>query len=199
MLQREEVDAVVCRGGVLADDMGLGKTFQTIGLLRNAPRRTLIICPPALIIAWAEELRACGYGVALLNNGAWSSNDTSYNTVCLTTYSKACLHRQFLAMTLPPFERVVLDEGHVIRNIKTSRWMCCMTIACKATCRWILSATPIQNGPSDWRSLCYWLRVRGVTDNVMMELAPTIMLRRTMADLRGVLPSLPPAPRTVAS
>ena len=61
MLGREAVGAPVCRGGILADDMGLGKTFQTIGLLKNSPLaglRTLIVCPPALVAGWTEELRA---------------------------------------------------------------------------------------------------------------------------------------------
>jgi SNF2 family DNA or RNA helicase len=196
MLSREEETAVVCRGGILADDMGLGKTFQTIGLLKNTPfaLRTLIICPSALIAGWTSELEACGYGVAVLEKSTWTSDDVSPNTVCLTTYSKAGLYRRMLAMSDPPFERVILDEGHVIRNRKTARWLSCMNIAFRAKCRWILSATPVQNGASDWVSLCYWLRVRGVSDEVIMELSPTLMLRRTMDDLRGVLDTLPPVP-----
>ena len=196
MMQREETAAVVCRGGILADDMGLGKTFQTIGLLKNSPFkfRTLIICPPALITGWTDELTACGYGVSALVNGKWTGPETN---ICLTTYPKACLHFAALAKADPPFERVVLDEGHVIRNMKTKRWLCCMSIASRAQVRWILSATPIQNGASDWRSLCYWLRVKGVSDNVIMEIAPTLMLRRTMDDLRNSIDTLPPPPRFI--
>lgn len=205
MLGREEVGAVVCRGGILGDDMGLGKTFQTIGLLKNGlPLRTLIICPPALIAGWTEELKACGYEVGvLMQSSSWSVPDSSSvsDTIWLTSYPKACLYRRSLAMAEPAFQRIVLDEGHVIRNGKaTSRWMNCMAIAKRAVTRWILSATPVQNGPSDWRNLCWWLRVR-CPAAMIPELAPTLMLRRTMDELRLVdgplKDSLPPVPRFV--
>ena len=200
MLAREDPAAVVCRGGILADDMGLGKTFQTIGLLKNAPAvlRTLIVCPPALIAGWTAELRACGYSVAVLVGSSWNIPYTT-NVVYLTSYSKVCLYRRELALAEPAFARVVLDEGHVIRNgLSTSRWMSCMAIAKRATCRWILSATPVQNGPTDWRNLCWWLRVRCPAP-MIPELAPTLMLRRTMEELRGVagMESLPPLPRFI--
>jgi len=262
MLAREEPGAV-CRGGILADDMGLGKTFQTIGLLRNGMAlRTLIICPPALIAGWTEELKACGYAVGvLMGTAAWSVSDTASvsdtvktsqlptvagtvtpgatpsllptvagttpsqlpqgagtvkpsllptvagttpsqlpqgaGTVWLTSYPKACMYRRFIGLAEPAFQRIVLDEGHVIRNGRgTARWMTCMAIAERAVCRWILSATPVQNGPADWRNLCLWLRVPDIP-----ELASTIMLRRTMEELRSVegplKEALPPPPRFI--
>ena len=202
MLAREDVGAAVCRGGILGDDMGLGKTFQTIGLLKNGlPLRTLIICPPALIAGWTDELKECGFAVGVLQGGTttWSEAETASvtDTVWLTSYPKACLYRKFIATAEPAFERIVLDEGHIIRNGKaTSRWMNCMAIAKRATCRWILSATPVQNGPSDWRNLCWWLRVR-CPSAMIPELAPTLMLRRTMEELRGEIDTLPPPPRFV--
>ena len=202
MLAREEERAPVCRGGILGDDMGLGKTFQTIGLLKNTPwtLRTLVVCPPALVASWTEELKACGYQVAVLVQGAtWSLPDGSdtKTTVWLTTYPKACLYHRLLATATPAFGRIILDEGHLIRNGRTtSRWMKCMAIGKRATCRWILSATPVQNGPSDWKNLCWWLRVRCKSGDIP-DLGPVLMLRRTMAELRDVVPTLPPLPRFI--
>ena len=201
MLGREEAGAAVCRGGILGDDMGLGKTFQTIGLLKNAPTalRTLILCPPALIAGWTQELKACGFSVSVLMGSATWSIGPPETTVFLTSYPKACLYRRALALAEPAFARVILDEGHVIRNgPATARWMSCMAIAKRATCRWILSATPVQNGPTDWRNLCWWLRVR-CPAAMIPELAPTLMLRRTMDELRGVegMESLPSVPRFI--
>ena len=169
MLEREDVGESVCRGGILGDDMGLGKTFQTIGLLKNGiSLRTLILCPPALIAGWTEELKACGYAVAVLLTASWSLPLTTANTVFLTSYSKAVLYKRFL--TESAFQRVILDEGHVIRNGKnTARWVACMAIAKNAVCRWILSATPVQNGYSDWRNLCSWLLVQRVTDRLLCD------------------------------
>ena len=198
MLEREEAGAAGCRGGILGDDMGLGKTFQTIGLLKNSPLtlRTLIVCPPALMAGWTDELQACGFAVAtLLQSSAWSPPTGGGTTVYLTTYPKVCHYIEGLASAATHFERVILDEGHVIRNGKaTARWNACMRIAQKATCRWILSATPVQNGPADWRNLCSWLQVPAASAT---DIGPLIMLRRTMAELRSEIEALPPLPRFV--
>ena len=204
MLAREEPTAEICRGGILADDMGLGKTFQTIGLLKNSPAlRTLIVCPPALISGWLQELTACGFEVAQILSGAavWTTvSDEAIaagRVVWLTTYAKMCLYAGFLATADPAWGRVVLDEGHAIRNGKeTTRWLRAMAVAKRAQCRWILSATPVQNGYSDWRNLCWWLRVRAGASRIP-ELGPVLMLRRTMEELRDVISTLPPAPRYV--
>ena len=188
MLDREAVGADICRGGILADDMGLGKTFQTIGLIKNNPLKTLILCPPALIAGWTEELEACGLPVVSLEEAKRREGG-----VVLATYNRAHLH----ARDYRGFERVVLDEGHIIRNGKaTKRWWSCMAIAKKAVCRWILSATPVQNGEKDWVNLCWWLHVKAKPSEIN-GLGPTIMLRRTMEDIRMdpvLKASVPPEP-----
>jgi len=178
------------KGGILGDDMGLGKTFQTIGLLKNGePLRTLVVCPPALITGWKQELESCGFTVAELT-GAETWSKSKAKTVWLTTYPKLILNVKFLKKEA--FQRIILDEGHAIRNgAATSRWRCCMAVASAAAHRWILSATPIQNGKKDWRNLCEWLGVSSAVE------ADDIMLRRTMADLRGDIASLPPPPRFI--
>ena len=188
------------QGGILGDDMGLGKTFQCIGLLKNAPRplRTLIVCPPALISGWATELRACDFQVAEMSGPAsWTMGtkaekeaNKGKETVWLTTYPKVTLYHAYIKKEA--FERIILDEGHAIRNGEaTARWTSCMAAAAAASARWILSATPIQNGKKDWRNLCKWLHVAASTE------ADDIMLRRTMADLRADIAALPPPPHFV--
>jgi SNF2 family DNA or RNA helicase len=192
MLDREASDAAFCRGGILGDDMGLGKTFQTIGLIKNSvPCKTLILCPPALLAGWTEELRACGLPVTGLDGLARS--ETKVATV-VATYNKAHLNASSFCGI---FDRVILDEGHIIRNGKaTKRWWTCMAIAKKSPCRWILSATPVQNGTKDWINLCIWLKVKA-SPGQMSDLAPIIMLRRTMEDIRSdpiLAASVPPEP-----
>lgn len=191
MLDREASDAAFCRGGILGDDMGLGKTFQTIGLIKNSvPCKTLILCPPALLAGWTEELRACGLPVTGLDGLARSETGT-----VVATYNIAHLHA--VDFRAAKFDRVILDEGHIIRNGKaTKRWWTCMAIAKKSPCRWILSATPVQNGTKDWINLCIWLKVKA-SPGQMSDLAPIIMLRRTMEDIRSdpvLAASVPPEP-----
>ena len=201
MIAREKVGAPVCRGGVLGDDMGLGKTFQTIGLLKNGEAlRTLIVCPPALIAGWRQELRACGFVVSMMADGvaAWTpvpEGTGVREAVWLTTYPKMGLYRLFLRDE--GFQRVILDEGHVIRNRKTARWAAADMVAAGAAARWILSATPVQNSYGDWRGLCAWLRVT-CGESEIPTVGRVVLLRRTMAELRGVMSALPVAPRYVA-
>lgn len=203
MLDREREDAPWCRGGVLADDMGLGKTFQTIGLLLNgdAGLRSLIVCPPALIAGWIGELRACGFFVSTLFDGTahWVPVPTDWSgpVVWLTTYPKICMYHLVLLRSGPAgwFDRIILDEGHVIRNgLDTARGMACFKMSIPASRRWILSATPVQNGIRDWINICLWLRLR-CKRALMAGAAEQIMLRRTMEELRcaGVA-ELPAAP-----
>jgi SNF2 family DNA or RNA helicase len=221
MMGRESGDAPWCRGGILADDMGLGKTFQIIGLIKNgAALRTLVVCPPALYSPWREELRACGFNVHGTVAETPSGGGPEAVPIWLTTYPRLSAHYDDFAEV--EFGRVVLDEGHNIRNgdtgrksgtgtnisvkVRRSRFTACNDIAETAECRWIVSATPIQNGKQDWANLCKWLRVRMTapgdteTADVPMTLAEgqavaaDIMLRRTMAELRGVMTAIPPAP-----
>lgn len=206
MLSRERSDALWCRGGVLADDMGLGKTFQTIGLMLNgdAGLRTLIVCPPALVAGWTAELRACGFFVSTLFDGAacWIPVPAGWtgSVVWLTTYPKVCMYHVTLLRSTATgsFDRVILDEGHVIRNgLDTARGLACFKMAIPASRRWILSATPVQNGIRDWIHICQWLRLR-CKRALMPEAAGDIMIRRTMEQLRcsGVA-DLPAAPEFV--
>jgi hypothetical protein len=232
MLAREAAGAALCRGGVLADDMGLGKTFQTIGLLLNSAEagwRTLIVCPPALVAGWTAELTACGFVISGLQQGTdtWMPQAAAAGArgVWLTTYPKLvaiarCLteHAGVERAAGHLFHRIVLDEGHMIRNgVGTARGMAADVIAGapSVVARWILSATPVQNGATDWRNLCRWLRVGEAeaeadrTDKVEVvdvpvlapptvdDIADTVMLRRTMAELRGVIAALPAPPRFV--
>jgi hypothetical protein len=207
MIQRERADAPLCRGGVLADDMGLGKTFQTIGLLLNGDRgvRTLIVCPPALVAGWTKELQDCGFFVSTLFDGAahWIPVPADWAggpVVWLATYPRIGMyHRSLLRSAVEGhFDRIVLDEGHVIRNgIDTARGMACFKMAVPCSRRWILSATPVQNGFRDWANICMWLRVRAKRSE-FAEAAPVVMLRRTMEELRvSGLAELPPAPHFI--
>jgi len=201
MLARERADAPWCCGGVLADDMGLGKTFQTIGLLLNAEKtelRSLIVCPPALVAGWKAELTACGFFVCTLFDGVseWIPVPKTHTgpIVCLITYPRLCIvYKTLVRSAAGRFDRIILDEGHVIRNgPDTARGLACLVMSRFAKRRWILSATPVQNGYKDWIHLCQWLGFRGKRAE-MAEAAGDIMLRRTMEELRvtGEMPAAP--------
>ena len=206
MLRRERNDDGYCHGGILGDDMGLGKTCQSISLILNGePLMTLIVCPPALIYAWIKELQACRLLVSELGSGYfWTGGgltpeeadgcpELASKCVWITTYQKLTMYERFLCSV--PFGRIILDEGHNIRNANTARAISANTVAASAKCRWILSATPIQNSEKDWKNLCNWLRVTSTVS--ISTLGNKIMLRRTMAEMRALAGSsalFPPPP-----
>lgn len=55
------------------------------------------------------------------------------------------------------FARIVLDEGHVIKNPTN---LTALTVSrLRADCRWILTATPLHNSPDDLFSQMRFLRI----------------------------------------
>ena len=204
LLSREAVAAPCGRCAILGDDMGLGKTFQCISYIKSSPFvdfKTAIICPPALVSGWTQELTDCGFCVFHLIGSSWrpvdgSKSRRSLPSIYITTYPRVSIHRRALCRDIL-FDRIILDEGHCIRNgPSTSRWSACVALAAKTAVRIILSATPVQNGGTDWRNLCWWMRVK-CKSTQLKEVAPIIMLRRTMAELRDIVEALPPVPQWI--
>lgn len=55
------------------------------------------------------------------------------------------------------FDRIILDEGHVIRNPKAAVSMAVCRL--RAVRRWVVTGTPVQNKELDMYSLLRFLRV----------------------------------------
>ena len=170
-------------GGILADDMGLGKTLQTIALICSDPRKskepTLIISPLSVMSNWSgqaahhvktkHQLRVLTYH-GQGNKGLTPEQFQEYDIV-ITTY-------QTMTQELFPYgkdkqervpaknglfsikwRRVVLDEGHNIRNPKAK--MAIAASALMAQSRWVLTGTPIVNSLKDLYSHVKFLRMSG--------------------------------------
>lgn len=178
-----------CLGGILADDMGLGKTWQTIGLImNNLVAKTLIVAPPVLISQWQDALMKSGLSVSLFWDKKWKGSCDA--AVYLITYDKIWRNIPFVSGFT--WDRIVLDEGHYIRNAKTKRASSLITL--KSIRKWILSGTPVQNGLSDFRTLLSWLGHTVPHKNAMpacQELATTLVLRRPITLLADVMPPPP--------
>ncbi|TRX89349.1 hypothetical protein FHL15_009786 [Xylaria flabelliformis] len=161
-------------GGILTDEMGLGKTLQTISLImsdgfQNGP--TLIVAPTGVLSNWeqqfAEHVKTDQlprifrfHGSAKLHK-LKKANILQYDVV-ITSYG--VLASQFksgnwTALFGVNWNRVVLDEGHVIRNPNTKN----AQAACKlqAKSRWILSGTPFVNNATDFWSALLFLKITG--------------------------------------
>lgn len=139
-------------GACLADDMGLGKTVQTIALLlsRSAQGASLVVMPTSVLINWQNEIQrfAPTLHVVVLRNAA-SRKEAIENAgpgdVVLSTYGLLVTEEEIL--TSRPWNIIVLDEAHTIKNRDTK--MSKVAMQMNGNFRLLLTGTPLQNHLSE--------------------------------------------------
>ncbi|KAL9108964.1 MAG: hypothetical protein Q9227_006360 [Pyrenula ochraceoflavens] len=171
-------------GGILADDMGLGKTIQVISLIDAAdPNRTqqptLIVSPLSVMSNWRDQAEAHMNENSPLrtliyhgpSRDARSPQDFAQYNLVITTYQTLAQEYMPSGKKSPApiprkeglysmnWRRLVLDEGHNIRNPKAK--MAVAACAVEAASRWILTGTPIVNSLKDLHSHIKFLRLTG--------------------------------------
>lgn len=154
-------------GGILADDMGLGKTLQIISLIMTGgPGKTLIVAPVGVMSNWEQQIHRHvleeHMPKVVIHHGA--SRQTSAKSldaydVVITSYGTMTSEAKGGALSEIDWRRIVLDEGHTIRNAKTKAAEAAWTL--KAKSRWVLTGTPIVNSIKDIHSLLKFLRITG--------------------------------------
>jgi hypothetical protein len=179
--------------------------------LKGRRRATLLVCPTSLISHWCKELDKhvdpsvplrvkTHYGGSKALTGAELN---SYDIV-ITTYGT--LASEFSNDGTSPlqrakFLRVVLDEGHFIKNHRTKSAKAANNLDTER--RWVITGTPIQNNLLEFWSLAHWLRFGVYADQLpafknqierpcknrdprgferLQVLMDAICLRRTKAD-----------------
>jgi SWI/SNF-related matrix-associated actin-dependent regulator of chromatin subfamily A3 len=140
-------------GGILADDMGLGKTLQIISLvLTGGPGATLIVAPVSVMSNWQQQAsrhvkteHAPKVFIFHGTSKATAAGLMKYDIV-VTSYGKLQreMDKGINKVLLAPeakWRRVVLDEGHTIRNARTKIALAACEL--NAQSRWVLSGTPM--------------------------------------------------------
>lgn len=167
-----------CRGGILADEMGLGKTVMILSLIHthismysNTPKKiqtlkggTLIVVPLTLLTQWIQEAEEHGKGLNIVEYYATKGrNEIRSADIVLTTYGtlSSCYGNNGDLFKIDWF-RVVLDEGHTIRNRNTQTAKACLSL--KAKHKWIVTGTPIQNSMDDLYTLISFLDIEPWSD-----------------------------------
>ncbi len=190
LLRRER--ALDYPGGFLCDEMGLGKTVQLIAtMLQNPMDRTLIIVPKSLVTQWGSELARFAPDLSVhAFDGAKRTLDRNVK-VTIAPYSVLAQRKDgptcpLLAVS---WGRIILDEGHEIRNPKSKTHIACRAL--EARVRWIVTGTPVFNSIKDFVALGAFIglpksHVQCYTD----EIRAKYLLRRTKADCQRF--TLPP-------
>ena len=159
------------RNCIVADDMGLGKTILIIALMlkeksscsntewyKRGPN--LIVCPKTLIDNWQDQIEEhCEPGAldvfVLYGESAKQFPNFDYRDVVITTYETVTSKSNQFAQIY--FNRIILDEAHKIRNIKSSYYLSLAAI--DASCYIALTGTPINNNLEDLGALCQFIKI----------------------------------------
>jgi len=167
------------RGGFLCDEMGLGKTIQLIEtMLRNPMGRTLVCVPKSIVAQWKSEMEtfAPSTAVYLFDGPKREAPPADFEGLVISPYSVVA------DLVGTQWDRLILDEGHEIRNPKTKLCKCLCSF--DAPIRWVVSGTPIFNSMRDFVTLCGFLGItKGTVTREYESIRTKYVLRRTKADI----------------
>jgi len=155
-------------GMLIADEVGLGKTIEA-GLIlkeliaRGSGRRVLVVCPANLREKWRSEMQQ-RFGLKFDNLDAQRVRELSREVAQTGTLgefravaSLEGLRRREILNTIEemqiPFDLVIVDEAHHLRNPETASFGLGETLSEHADNILLLSATPVQTGESDLLTL----------------------------------------------
>lgn len=184
---------------LIADDVGVGKTIEAGLIVKELQARQkldsiLVICPKPLVVEnkWRSELKRFDEDFAHLDSATLRHciDETRAEGRWPARYRKAILPyslldeklllgesngrrlRPGLVSLMPPvkFDLVIVDEAHHVRNSSTWSHRVVKHLLDSAEAAVLISATPIQTGSEDLRTLLRLLRPDTFVDNQTFDL-----------------------------
>ena len=186
-------------GGILSDDMGMGKTLEMISLLvtdsnvSSKSKTTLIVAPVGVMSNWSGQIThhiKPDHALRVLvyhgnNKKPMGANDFNDYDVVITSYGTLATEYLPRGKKNPPsglrsqglfsvhWRRVILDEGHIIRNPQTKSALAATNLM--AHSRWVLTGTPIINNLKDLFSLVRFIGLNGGLER--LEIFNSVLIR----------------------
>jgi SNF2 family DNA or RNA helicase len=177
-------------GGILADEVGLGKTMMTINLVKtNKKKNTLILVPKSLQIQWKKEFEKYGSEISVEiteDDCFYVNTDEKVCHVVIAAHSrlnsKGVEDVSKSAYCKVVWDRVVIDEAHVIKNRKSKMNKAVSEL--RTGIRWALTATPVMNKMDDFINTLGWVGVpKHICQNYKEEVTDDFIKRRTKEDV----------------
>ena len=163
---RVGAEEVPAEGAILADEMGLGKTLQTVALvwtlLKQSPvagtqlaRKVLIVAPSSLLANWQKEFRKWlgseRITIHIAETGDMVAKFRSYSSAPVLLVSYEMMVRTVAQLAEVPWDLVVCDEAHRLKNASIKASTSLARLACRR--RLLLTGTPVQNDLGEFHSL----------------------------------------------
>ncbi|KAM9279237.1 helicase-like transcription factor [Morus bassanus] len=138
----------------------------------DGPRATLIVCPLSVLSNWIDQFEQHINQDFHVNIYVYYGSDRnkdpsvlSEQDIVLTTYNILASDygiRGDSPLHKVKWLRIVLDEGHTIRNPNAQQTKAALNL--EGHRRWVLTGTPIQNSVKDLWSLISFLNLKPFTD-----------------------------------
>ncbi|OAL33629.1 hypothetical protein AYO20_07136 [Fonsecaea nubica] len=172
------------KGGLLGDEMGMGKTIQAVSLIMSdypAKAPSLVVVPPVALMQWQSEIKEYTSGklkVLVYHSSAnpkcklLTVKDLKKYDVIMVSYSGLesmyrkeqkgwsrgdGIVKEDSVLHSIKYHRLILDEAHSIKQRTTGVARACFAL--KATYKWCLSGTPVQNRIGEFFSLLRFLEI----------------------------------------
>jgi len=188
MLERES--SANAPGGFLCLDMGMGKTILTIATTCiHELDHTLIIVPKNIIDQWVNEF----YKFSDIVPFVITANDSNTKKISMdmlhehrviitpiSTFGSMKNEEESVLMDFD-FDRIVVDEAHLIRNNKTKSYKIIKKL--KSEIKWCLSGTPVNKSDKDFKTLLEFMNIFQVT---LSYAARKYMFRIVKDDVDGL-------------